>query len=421
MEFIRKKHEQIAPHFEEGGKFEKLYPLWEAHDTLLFTPGQTTTGTTHVRDGVDLKRIMFTVVIALLPCIFMAFYNTGYQANAAISSGYGVVAFNSWQTWLFTSLGFQHDPTSFVANFVYGGLHFLPVFIVCFTVGGTIEAIFAITRGHEINEGFLVTGTLFPLTLPPTIPLWQVALGIAFGVLIGKEVFGGTGMNILNPALTGRAFLFFAYPAQISGDSPWIAADFSKATVSSTLPDAVSGATWLGKAATDQSWLSQPGMAAFGEHWWNAFLGFVPGSMGETSALACIIGAMILVATQVGSWRTMLGVVVGSFLTATLLHGAASETNQMFAVPFHWHAVLGGWAFGLVFMATDPVSSAFTAYGKLIYGFFIGVMVILVRVVNPAYPEGMMLAILFMNMFAPFIDHWFVKANINRRLARNAA
>lgn len=421
MEFIRKKHEQIAPHFEKGGKLEKLYPLWEAHDTLLFTPGHTTKGTTHVRDGLDLKRMMITVVIALLPCIFMAFYNTGYQANLAISGGHGVVAFDSWQTWIFTGLGFTHDPGSFLANMVFGGLHFLPVLLVTFAVGGTIEVIFAITRGHEVNEGFLVTGMLFPLTLPATIPLWQVALGIAFGVVIGKEVFGGTGMNILNPALTGRAFLFFAYPAQISGDSPWIAADFSSATVTSTLPDAVSGATWLGKAATDNTWLSMFDMGLFSEAWWNAFLGFIPGSMGETSALACIIGAIILIATQVGSWRTMLGVVIGTFATATLLHGIESDTNQMFAVPFHWHIVLGGWAFGLVFMATDPVSSAFTNYGKLIYGFFIGVMVILVRVVNPAYPEGMMLAILFMNMFAPFIDHWFVKANIQRRLARNAA
>jgi Na+-transporting NADH:ubiquinone oxidoreductase subunit B len=421
MKFIRKQHDKLAPLFEKGGKFEKFYPLWEAHDTLLFTPGHVTKGTTHVRDGLDLKRMMITVVVALLPCVFMALYNTGYQANLAIANGAGVIPLDTWQTAIFNTLGFAHDPASLAANVTYGALYFLPIFIFCFATGGMIEVIFSVVRGHEINEGFLVTGFLFPLTLPPTVPLWQVAMGIAFGVIIGKEVFGGTGMNVLNPALTGRAFLFFAYPAQISGDSPWIAADFTSATVSSTLPDVVSGATWLGKAATDKAAMASDQMALYGEEWMNAFLGLVPGSMGETSALACIIGAVILVATKVGSWRTMAGVVAGTFVTASMLYGIESDTNHMFAVPFHWHIVLGGWAFGLVFMATDPVSSAFTGMGKLIYGFFIGVMVILVRVINPAYPEGMMLAILFMNMFAPFIDHWFVKANIKRRLARHAA
>jgi len=418
MKFIRDQHDKLAPHFEKGGKYEKLYPLWEAHDTVAFTPGHVTKGTTHVRDALDLKRMMITVVVALIPCVLMAFYNTGYQANAAIANN-GAAALDVWQTELFLSLGFLHDPGSFLANVVLGALHFLPIFLTAFAVGGVIEVIFAIVRNHEVNEGFLVTGFLFPLTLPPTVPLWQVAVGVAFGVIIGKEVFGGTGMNVLNPALTGRAFLFFAYPAQISGDGPWIAADFSATAASSTLPDAVSGATWLGKAATDsQALADQP---LFGEAWWDSFIGLVPGSMGETSTLACLLGAIVLIATQVGSWRTMLGVVIGTFLTATLLHGVESDTNHMFAVPFHWHIVLGGWAFGCVFMATDPVSSAFTERGKLIYGFFIGVMCILVRVVNPAYPEGMMLAILFMNMFAPFIDNLFVQENIKRRLARNAA
>ena len=416
MKFIRDQHDKLAPHFEKGGKYEKLYPLWEAHDTVAFTPGHVTKGTTHVRDALDLKRMMITVVIALIPCVLMAFYNTGYQANAAIANN-GAAALDVWQTELFLSLGFLHDPGSFLANVVLGALHFLPIFLTAFAVGGVIEVIFAIVRNHEVNEGFLVTGFLFPLTLPPTVPLWQVAVGVAFGVIIGKEVFGGTGMNVLNPALTGRAFLFFAYPAQISGDGPWIAADFSATAASSTLPDAVSGATWLGKAATDsQALADQP---LFGEAWWDSFIGLVPGSMGETSTLACLLGAIVLIATQVGSWRTMLGVVIGTFLTATLLHGVESDTNHMFAVPFHWHIVLGGWAFGCVFMATDPVSSAFTERGKLIYGFFIGVMCILVRVVNPAYPEGMMLAILFMNMFAPFIDYFFVQGNIKRRLARH--
>ena len=419
MKIIRSLLDKQEQLFAKGTKLEKLYPLHEALDTILYTPGMVNKGTTHVREALDLKRMMIMVAVALLPCIGMAFYNTGYQANTAISQMGGQGALDVWQTSLFAALGFQHDPANFLANVVYGGLFFIPVLLVTFTVGGLIEAGFAIVRNHEINEGFLVTGLLLPLTLPPTIPLWQVALGIAFGVIIGKEIFGGTGMNVLNVALTARAFLFFAYPAQISGDAPWIAANLSALSGASTLPDAVSGATWLGKAAAStQTFAANP---VFGEAWWNAFWGFVPGSMGETSVAACLIGAFVLIATQVGSWRTMLGVAIGTYLMSTMLHGIESDTNNMFAVPFGWHVVVGGWAFGLVFMATDPVSSAFTDTGKLIYGFFIGVLVVLVRVVNPAYPEGMMLAILFMNMFAPFIDHFFVQANIKRRAARNAA
>jgi Na+-transporting NADH:ubiquinone oxidoreductase subunit B len=387
------------------------------HDTILFTPGEVTKGTTHVRDALDLKRMMITVVIALLPCVFMAFYNTGYQALLAITK-HGAAPLDVWQTTVFKMLGFGFTNTHFLPSMVYGGLFFVPVLAVTFIVGGIIEVTNSIVRGHEVNEGFLVTGFLLPLTLPPTIPLWQVALGTAFGVFIGKEIFGGTGMNVLNPALTGRAFLFFAYPAQISGDSPWIAAKMTAAKASSTLPDAVSGATWLGKAAAGKAALAGHGLGS--EAWWNAFIGLVPGSMGETSVLACLIGAGILIFMQIGSWRTMLGVVVGTFVMSAMLYGIKSDTNHMFAVPFYWHVVLGGWAFGTVFMATDPVSSSFTDKGKLIYGFMIGVMVILVRVVNPAYPEGMMLAILFMNMFAPFIDHFIVQANIKRRIARHA-
>ena len=417
MKILRSLLDKQEHLFVKGGMLEKLYPLYEMVDTILYTPGQVNKGTTHVRESLDLKRMMISVVLALQPCVAMAFYNTGLQANLAISKG--AKPLDVWQTWVFNSLGFTHDPTSLVANILYGGLFFLPIFLVAFNVGGLCEAGFAIVRKHEINEGFLVTGFLLPLTLPPTIPLWQVALGIIFGVVVGKEIFGGTGMNVLNPALTGRAFLFFAYPAQISGDSPWIAANLSTLSGASTLPDAVSGATWLGKAAASaETFKEQP---VFGDAWWDAFWGFVPGSMGETSVAACLFGAIFLIAIQVASWRTMLGVLVGSFITATLLHGVESDTNNMFAVSFGWHVVAGGWAFGLVFMATDPVSSSFTEMGKLIYGFCIGVLVILVRVVNPAYPEGMMLAILFMNMFAPFIDHFFVQANIKRRLARYAA
>jgi Na+-transporting NADH:ubiquinone oxidoreductase subunit B len=408
MRLLRSLLDKPAPLFEPGGKLERLFPLWEAIDTLIYTPGKVTTGTTHVRDGLDLKRMMIVVVTALFPTVLMACYNTGLQAHRAIIAGARPLA--DWQTTLFSSMGFGFT-TDFWACFVHGALYFIPVIAVTFAAGGAVEVVFAIVREHEVNEGFFVTGFLVPLILPPTIPLWQVAVGTVFGVLVGKEVFGGTGMNILNPALTVRAFLFFAYPAAISGDAPWIAADFMNV-------DGFSGATWLSRAAVD-------GVAALGNFgdrlWWDAFLGFIPGSMGETSAALCLLGAVILIATQIGSWRTMLGVTLGTAATATLLNLVGSQTNAVFSVPFWWHFVLGGWAFGTVFMATDPVTSAFTARGKWIYGLGIGIMVVLVRVVNPAYPEGMMLAILFMNMFAPFIDYFVVQANIKRRLARNAA
>ena len=408
MRFLRRFLDVQKERFQSGGRLDHLYPLFEAVDTIFFTPDAVTTGTTHVRDALDLKRMMSVVVAALLPIVFFAMYNTGLQANRAIVAG--AQPLDSWQTRIFEALGYSFT-TDFWACFFHGALYFLPVFIVCFAAGGTVEVIFACVRGHEINEGFFVTGFLLPLTLPPTIPLWQVASGAIFGVLIGKEIFGGTGMNVLNPALTARAFLFFAYPAEISGDKPWIAADFVGV-------DGFSGATWLARATAEGPHiLGQIGST----QWWEAFIGFIPGSMGETSAVLCLIGAVILIVTRIGSWQTMLGVVGGTAATAVLLNLIGSDTNPAFAIPFAWHAVLGGWAFGTVFMATDPVSSAFTNKGRLIYGFGIGVMVILVRVVNPAYPEGMMLAILFMNMFAPFIDHFFVQANIKRRLARNAA
>ncbi|MDX2436352.1 MAG: NADH:ubiquinone reductase (Na(+)-transporting) subunit B [Acidobacteriota bacterium] len=408
MSILRRFLDATQERFQSGGKLDRLYPLFEAVDTIFYTPGKVTTGATHVRAALDLKRMMTVVVAGLVPIVFFAMYNTGLQAARAIAAG--AQPLDTWQTSLFQAMGFTFT-TGFWSCFVYGALYFLPVFVMTFAAGGTVEVIFACVRGHEINEGFFVTGFLLPLTLPPTIPLWQVASGAIFGVLIGKEVFGGTGMNILNPALTARAFLFFAYPAEISGDKPWIAADIVGV-------DGFSGATWLSRAAAD-------GVGALGDMgnglWWDAFLGFIPGSMGETSALLCLVGAALLIFTQIGSWRTMLGVTVGTVVMATILNAAGSETNPFFGVPFWWHMVLGGWAFGAVFMATDPVSSAFTEKGKLYYGLGIGVMVILVRVVNPAYPEGMMLAILFMNMFAPLIDHFVVQANIKRRLARNAA
>jgi Na+-transporting NADH:ubiquinone oxidoreductase subunit B len=415
MQFLRDFLDQQAHHFKKGGKLEALYPFYEANDTLLFTPGEVTHGNVHVRDALDLKRMMITVVVALLPCVLMAMYNTGYQSHLAVSQG--ATPLYNWQEAIYGALGLGYDHTNILANLVHGALYFVPVFAMTFLIGGHIEVAFALVRKHEINEGFLVTGFLFPLTLPPTIPLWQVAIGIAFGVIIGKEVFGGTGMNVLNPALTARAFLFFAYPADISGEAPWVAADLS------TFPDGVSGATYLAQAAAGTSPAGIDGFtnATVGSApWLDAFFGLIPGSMGETSTIACLIGAAILIFTQIGSWRTMLGVTLGTLAMSLTLNLIGSQTNPMFEMTFLWHIVMGGWAFGTVFMATDPVSSSFTEMGKLIYGALIGVLIVLVRVVNPAYPEGVMLAILFMNMFAPLIDHFFVQANIKRRMARHA-
>ena len=388
-----------------SGKLESLYPLHDAGDTFLFTPGDVTKNPSHVRDALDLKRTMIVVVIALAGCIFMACYNTGYQANLAIASG--AAALDTWRTALVATMGLPFDPASFLACFVHGALYYVPVLMVTLAVGGSWEALFAVVRRHEINEGFLVTWMLFPLILPPTVPLWQVALGITFGVVVGKEVFGGTGYNILNPALVARAFVFFAYPAQLSGDKVWIAA--------ATSTDGVSGATWLASAALE-------GQAAVdaGVTWWQAFVGLVPGSMGETSALACLAGAFLLVITGIGSWRIVASVAVGTIAAASLLNAVGSTTNPFFDVPFWWHFVLGGWAFGTVYMATEPVTSPGTNSGRAIYGFLIGVLVVLIRVVNPAYPEGMMLAILFMNVFAPVIDHFAIVANVKRRQARYA-
>jgi Na+-transporting NADH:ubiquinone oxidoreductase subunit B len=407
VSILRRTLDNVGDRLQSGGKLDFLYPMFEAADTFFYTPGSVTTGTTHVRDALDLKRMMSAVVAALMPIVVFAMYNTGLQAHRAINAG--AQPLDNWQTRLFEAFGYGFT-TDFWACFFHGALYFLPIFIVGFAAGITVEVIFAMVRGHEVNEGFFVTGFLLPLTLPPTIPLWQVASGVIFGVLIGKEIFGGTGMNVLNPALTARAFLFFAYPAEISGDKPWIAADFIGV-------DGFSGATWLARATAEgPQTLGAVGSA----QWWEAFIGTIAGSMGETSALLCLVGAVILIVSRIGSWRTMAGVVIGSAAMATLLNAIGSETNAAFAIPFSWHVVLGGWAFGTVFMATDPVTSAFTDKGRWIYGIGVGVMVILVRVVNPAYPEGMMLAILFMNMFAPFIDHFFAQANIKRRLARNA-
>ena len=404
MRFLRALLDKQARLFEKGGKLEKLYPLYEANDTFLFTPGHVTAGASHVRDGLDVKRLMMTVVVALAGCVYMAIYNTGYQANLAIRAGAPVL--DTWQSAAVVALGMSFDPDQWLACVIHGALYYLPVLGVTFAVGGAWEALFAIVRKHEINEGFLVTGMLFPLILPPTIPLWQVALGISFGVVVGKEIFGGTGMNVLNPALTARAFVFFAYPANMSGDTAWITA--------ATTTDGVSGATWLALTALDGD------QALTGLDWGEAFMGFVPGSMGETSALACLLGAAVLIITQVGSWRIMLSVALGTFVTAWFLNVVGSSTNPAFAISPAWHFVLGGWAFGTVFMATDPVSAPASDPGRYMYGFLIGVLVVLIRVVNPAYPEGMMLSILFMNLFAPVLDYFVVRSNVKRRKARYA-
>ena len=405
MKTLRRLLDQQAHHFEPGGRLERLGALWEMQDTILYTPGQVTQGPTHVRDGLDLKRMMVTVVIAMAGCVYMALHNTGYQANVAIAAG--AAALETWQTGLVEMLGVGFSPDDWLACVVHGGAYYIPVLLVTFAVGGLWEALFATVRGHEVNEGFLVTGMLFPLILPPTVPLWQVALGVSFGVVVGKEIFGGTGMNVLNPALVGRAFLFFAYPAALSGDSVWTAAQ--------TSADGVSGATVLAQAT-----LGGTAAVTAAIDPWDAFVGWIPGSMGETSVLACLMGAVILVISGVGSWRIMLSLTAGTLATALLLNGVGSATNPFFDVSPAWHFLVGGWAFGTVYMATDPVSAPSPLGGQYVYGFLIGALVVLIRVVNPAYPEGMMLAILFMNLFAPLIDYFAIQANIRRRSARYA-
>lgn len=393
--------DKLHPLFAKGGKLENFYALYEAIDTFLYTPGEVTKGASHVRDGIDLKRIMITVAMALTPCILMACYNTGYQANLALAK-LGLTETAGWRGVVIAATGLGFDPSNILANMLHGFLYWFPVFLVTNMVGGFWEGLFAMVRKHEINEGFLVTGMLFPLTLPPMIPLWQVALGISFGVVFGKEVFGGTGKNFLNPALTARAFLFFAYPGQISGDAVW------------TAVDGYTGATALGLAATGGS----EAITAAGISWTDAFLGFVPGSMGETSALACIMGAGFMLAAGIASWRIMLGMLGGGIALSSLLFLVGSTTNPMFNVSPMWHMVIGSFAFGLVFMATDPVSAAMTRTGKWVYGALVGVMAILVRSLNPAFPEGVMLAILFGNTFAALIDFYVLKANIKRRELR---
>ncbi|TVS15645.1 MAG: NADH:ubiquinone reductase (Na(+)-transporting) subunit B [Gammaproteobacteria bacterium] len=390
--------DNIEPQFEKGGKYEKFYALYEAVDTALFKPGRVTGGPSHVRDGLDLKRIMITVWMCTFPAMFVGMFFIGKNANEALMA-IGQEGADGWRG-VFISLLAGYDPTSIWDNFIHGAAYFLPIYATTFIVGGFWEVLFAAKRGHEVNEGFFVTSVLYSLILPATIPLWQVALGITFGIVIAKEVFGGTGKNFLNPALTGRAFLYFAYPAQISGDQVWVAVDgYTAATPLGLLP--------LGE---------EPGVS-----WLDAFLGNMAGSMGEVSTLAILLGGAVLLTMRIASWRIMLGVFMGMVACSLLLNVIGSDTNPMYATPWYWHFVLGGFAFGMVFMATDPVSAAMTNTGRLWFGALIGVMCVIIRVINPAFPEGMMLAILFANLFAPLMDNAVVQSNIKRRMARNVA
>jgi Na+-transporting NADH:ubiquinone oxidoreductase subunit B len=402
MARLRRFLDRMEPSFQKGGPYHKYFAVFEMVDTFLYSPADTTRGSPHVRDGIDLKRIMTYVVIATLPVILMMLWNTGHQANTAMAE-MGMTELDGWRGSIINYLGIGFDPNSLSASMFHGLLYFLPIYLTTLLAGGAFEVLFAAVRNHEVNEGFLVTSMLYTLILPASTPLWQVALGIIFGVVLGKEVFGGTGKNFLNPALTGRAFLYFAYPAQMSGDAVWTAIDgYSAAT-----PLALGAAGGL-EAITNA-----------GFTWTQTFLGSMQGSLGETSALACLLGAAFLLYTRVASYRIIFGVFFGMVATSLLFNWIGSDTNPMFALPWFWHLTLGGFAFGMIFMATDPVSAAMTNKGRWIYGALIGFMTVLIRVVNPAFPEGIMLAILFANIFAPLIDYFVVRANVQRRLKRS--
>lgn len=399
---LRSFFDSIEPDFVKGGKYEKYFPIYEMIETILYTGKTVTKAAPHARSFVDMKRIMTYVVISTIPCILWSFYNTGLQTNIALA-GIGDVAHIGWRIWIIDSLGVSLSPDSVLANMFHGMLYFLPIYLTTLVAGGICEVVFATIRGHEVNEGFLVSSMLFALTMPASAPLWQVALGIAFGVVIGKEVFGGTGKNFLNPALTGRAFLYFAYPANMSGDAIW------------TPVDGFSGATALGMSAAK----GVESLAMEGITWWDAFYGTIQGSLGETSTLACFIGLAFLIITKIANYRMVVGCLLGMIGFSLLLNWIGSDTNPMFAMPWHWHLVLGSYAFGLCFMVTEPVSASHTNLGRYFYGALVGFMVVMIRVLNPAFPEGMMLAILFANIFAPLIDYFVVQANIRRRAIRH--
>ncbi|CAK2179293.1 Na(+)-translocating NADH-quinone reductase subunit B [Vibrio crassostreae] len=410
---LKKRLEDVAPRFEAGGKYEKLYPVYEAFATIFYTPGNVNRGITHVRDSIDLKRIMILVWLATFPAMFWGMYNVGQQAVMGLTATYSgaelaSIIDSSWRlSWAFGSAE-ALTSSGWGSQMFLGALYFLPVYATVFVVGGFWEVLFAVVRKHEVNEGFFVSSVLFALILPPTIPLWQAALGITFGIVVAKELFGGTGRNFLNPALAGRAFLYFAYPANMSGGLVWVAAD------------GYSGATPLSQWYEGGSASLINNMTGEAITWMDAFIGNIPGSMGEVSSLLIMLTGVILIVMKIASWRIVAGVIVGLVATSSLMNWIGSETNSMFSMPFYWHFVLGGVAFGTFFMATDPVSSAFTNQSKWAYGILIGVMTVGIRVLNPAYPEGIMLAILFANLFAPLFDFVVKEQNIKRRQKRTA-
>ena len=384
MKGIRNYLDKIKPNFEKGGKLEKFHSTFDAIETLLYVPNKTTSSGSHIRDAIDMKRTMIIVVIAMVPALLFGMWNVG--------------------SFHFQSLGIAAEQTM-MQTFWFGFLKVLPIIIVSYATGLTIEIIFAQIRHHDVPEGFFVTGMLIPLVMPVDVPLWMVAVSTAFAVIIGVEVFGGAGMNILNPALTARAFLFFAYPSYMSGDKVWVEGLNNLETV----PDGFTGETIMGFAASNK-------LEAMPYSPSDMFLGFIPGSIGETSTLAILIGAAILIYTGIGSWKIIASVFAGGAIMGLILNLFA--VNDYMELPFWQHLLVGGFAFGAVFMATDPVSASQTEKGKWIYGFLIGILAILIRVLNPAYPEGVMLAILLMNVFAPLIDHYVIEGNIKRRMKR---
>lgn len=379
MKALRNFLDKQKPKFQKGGKLHKLESTFEAFETFLYVPNTVAKTGAHIRDAVDMKRFMFTVIIALVPALIFGTWNVGYEHYLS----YG-----------------QHP--DFMTNFLYGLGKVLPLIIVSYGVGLGIEFLFAQIRHEEVNEGFLVSGLLIPLIVPPDLPLWQLAIGVAFAVIFGKEVFGGTGMNVFNPALTARAFIFFAYPGNMSGDKVWIADKL----------DTFSGATPLSKALVNNF----SNFPSFHDMFW----GYIPGSVGETSTFWILVGAVILLLTGVASWRVMLSMFTGGLVMGLIFNLVGPASNQYMHIAPWDHLIMGGFAFGAVFMATDPVTSSQTMKGKYIYGFLIGLIAVLIRVINPGYPEGVMLSILLMNAFAPLIDHFVVKSNIKKRLKRAA-
>lgn len=429
---LRRALDRMHPLFAKGGKLQNYYAVYEAIDTFLYSPADVARTAPHVRDGIDLKRVMIFVWLATFPAMFMACYNTGLQANMLLDGN--IAGATGWRADMAAMLGWQANAASIWDCFLYGAMYFVPVYAVTFIVGGAWEILFAAVRNHEVNEGFFVTSILFALTMPPTVELWQVALGISFGVVVGKEVFGGTGKNFLNPALVGRAFLFFAYAPNMTGDV-WIAVDsYSGATPLNALAEGylttaqitsegilASFDSFIGTALTlpaaTGDMLSLGGSTYF---WSDAFMGIIPGSLGETSALACLLGGLFLMITRVASWRIVLGCLLGMIAAAVMFNLIGSETNNMFNVPWYWHLVSGGFMFGMMFMATDPVSAAHTNWGRIWFGVLVGSMTVLIRVMNVGFYEGVMLAILFANIFAPLFDYAIIRRNAKRRAKRTA-